>query len=312
MNHKTAPASLLSSLIATIGVVSLVTSAGPALAETLAPGAPVPESTDNVVVDGAGPLKKAGATTLSVFFEKPADEGNAKTAWLIGAKAGKIVWIKPLPLKLEVNRAKADVLCRKGQIVILSQFSGSAAYTSQTFNWDGKVAALVATKQGDPSQEVVDTLTRLAEKGTRASLDQFDSADHNLAYPGNYVTQANVLVLLSRGHKAAQALAAKGQPALAAQRLELTFDASQDLVERAAGAGEQTKIPAKWIDAWNADCLQLPEAKWAPLLKDYAQYLQKCGKQKQATNILSVLATRAVKGDETAQSADDGHKTSQH
>ena len=292
---------------------STVLAQRPALADTpLTVGGPVPDTVDNIEVTGSAALKKAGATKVTVFFEAPADGSFTKTAWLLGSKNGKVIWKTRLPVKLDINRAKADVACRKGQIVVSSQSPGSAAYTSQTFSWDGKKAALVGTKMGDPSQDIVNALLKLGEKGTRSQLDSWNDQDHVVIYPGNYVTQANLESILDRGHKTALALDKAGKHALAAERMELCFDASQDLVETAGGASDQTKKPAKWIAAWTADSAPLPASKWTPLLKDYAQFLRKCGKQKQAQNVLAAVNTEAAKTDHAVQAAGDAKETDQH
>ena len=87
------------------------------------------------VIDG-GPLKKIGAQQLKVLFEDSADD-KPQRAWLQGISHDSVVWKKPLPLKFAVNTAKTDVICRKGRIEVVSQYPGSAAYTDQTFIWDG-------------------------------------------------------------------------------------------------------------------------------------------------------------------------------
>jgi len=264
------------------------------------------------VADGAA-LKKAGATTISVFFESPTDSSFTKMAWLLGTKAGKIIWKKPLPVKLEINTAKTDVVCRKGLIVLLSQYPGSAQYTSQSFSWDGTKALLVSTKSGDPSQEAVDALLRFAEKGSRAQLDAWNEQDHAVMYPGNYVTTDTLLKLLNSGHRAALALDKAGKDAAAVERMEICFDASQTLVELSCGGVDQTKTPSKWIAAWTADGIQLPVDKWAPLLKDYAQFLQKCGKHKQSQNILADISKQVTRGSTNkSEQATDAKGTSQN
>jgi hypothetical protein len=275
----------------------------PALAETiLSVGGPAPDTVDNVEVADGAALNKAGATKLSVFFDaRSEDNSDTDVAWLLGSTAGKINWKVRLPLKLQVNRAKTDVICRKGQIVVMSQSPGSAAYTSQTIHWDGKTAALVGTKRGDPSQDIVNALIRLGEKGTRAQLADWHDQEHTVMYPGNYITQANLETILDRGHRAAMALEKAGKQAMAAERMEVCFDASQYLVELENGTSDETKAPAKWIAAWSADCMQLPATKWTPMLKDYAQLLQKCGKQKQATNVHTVLARESAKSEQSIQ-----------
>ncbi|MBS1992633.1 MAG: hypothetical protein JSS83_19075 [Cyanobacteria bacterium SZAS LIN-3] len=290
MNTKTAKPSIYSILsMAATCAISLMT-ALPSLADApLAVGSAVPETLANVEVQNAGPLKKAGATKLSVFFVEEPDGSFSKKAFLLGTKAGKIVWKAPLPVSEEFNRAKCDVLCRNGLLYVMSQFPGCAAYISQSFRWDGVKATLVKTEKGDPSQAEVDALTALAEKGTRAQLDAWEEKEHNVMYPGNYINQQSLETLLKRGQKAALALAQSGRPAMAAARMELCFDASQDLVELADGGGEGTKTPAKWISAWKAESMDMPAEKWTPMLKDYAQYLQKCGKQKQAQTVLAAI-----------------------
>ncbi len=267
-----------------------------ARAQTLHAGDMVPVSTDNVEIEASAPLKKAGAAKLSVFFETTGEASDSNSAWLIGSTAGKILWIKKLPVTIAVNRAKTDVVCRGGKIVVLSQYSGSASYDSQTFSWDGQKAVSLGTKSGDPSQAIVDTLKRLAAKGSRAQLNHFEEEDHSCAYPQNYITQENLLALLQGGQKAAQALAEAGQPALAAARMELAFDASMAMVALGGEDCDQTKIPAKWLAAWQADSMQLPAEKWTPFLSDYAQYLQKSGKHKQASEVLAALSSKDVTG----------------
>jgi len=276
------------STVCALNLQPALAQASPAPA-TLAVGTAVPETLANVdVIDGAA-LKKAGATKLSVFFVEGADGSDGKTAFLLGTKAGKIVWKAPLPLKQEINRAKTDVICRKGQIHIISQFPGCAAYVNQIFSWDGVKAILVKTISGDPSQDEVNKLTAYAASGTRAQLDAWEEKEHNVFYPGNYINQDNLEKLLKGGQKAAQVLDKAGKPALAAARMELCFDAGQDLVELVSGGSEETKTPAKWIGAWQADCIDMPAAKWTPMMKDYAQYLEKCGKKKQAQSVLEAM-----------------------
>jgi len=253
-------------------------------------GSAVPETLANVDVADSAALKKAGATKMSVFFVEGSDGSDSKIAFLLGTKSGKIVWKAPLPLAQEINRAKTDVICRKGQIHVISQFPGCAAFVNQIFSWDGAKATLVKTISGDPSQDEVNALTALAAKGSRAQLDAWEEKEHNVMYPGNYVNSDNLEKLLKGGQAAAQALDKAGKPALAAARLELCFDASQDLVELACGSSDETKTPAKWIGAWQAECIDMPAAKWTPMFKDYAQYLEKCGKKKQAQSVLAALS----------------------
>jgi len=154
----------------------------------------------------------------------------------------------------------------------------------------------------------VNKLTAYAASGTRAQLDAWEAKEHNVFYPGNYINQDNLEKLLKGGQVAAQALSKAGKPALAAARMELCFDAGQDLVELACGGSEETKTPAKWIGAWQAECIDMPAAKWTPMMKDYSQYLEKCGKHKQAQSVLAALSKVTT----TAQAAGDTKTPTQH
>jgi hypothetical protein len=103
----------------------------PAPADTsLTINEPIPD-TANIVVSDSDTLQKAGATSLSVFFDDPADGSNKMTAWLLGIKGDKPIWKTPLPLKEAVNLEKTDVVCKDGMIVVISQSPGSAAFFRQ-------------------------------------------------------------------------------------------------------------------------------------------------------------------------------------
>jgi hypothetical protein len=234
----------------------------------------------------AQPLRKAGADKISAYFESAKTDDSIQKAWLVGYKGGQIIWKKPLPLVQSLNLAKTDVVCRKGQIVVLSQFPGCAAYTRQTFSWDGEAAKLVSHSRGDPSQKILDDLTKLATSGTRSQLDDFCKQDHALMYPSNYVTTKTIETIFSGGHKVALALNQAHKPAMAARRMEICFDASDYLISLVIGDSTKTAAPEKWIEQWTSEAMALPASMWAPLLNDYAFFLQDAGKHQQAVNVL--------------------------
>jgi len=250
------------------------------------------DTTTDVITPGA--LKKNGAQKLNVRFEESVNDAPQQ-AWLQGVSKEKTVWKRPLPLKFAVNTAKTDVICRNGRIEVLSQYGGSAAYTKQTFTWDGNNVAFVSKKDGDASQEQVDKLMKLARNGTHEQLDNFADADHVIFYPGNYINAENVKTILNAGRKQALALVAAQKPQLAAQRMEICLDASMDLVYLEGGSGEKTTAPAKWIEAWTLDQIALPASYWKPILKDYSTMLKASGKAKQAAAIASAAQDDAKK-----------------
>jgi tetratricopeptide (TPR) repeat protein len=241
------------------------------------------------IVDGKG-LKKAGADQLNVLVEQGASDATTMKVWLQGIKKEKVAWKKPIPIQDEFNSAKMDAVCRNGKLLIMSQSSGSAAYVSETFNWDGNEVRFLSKKHGDPSMDEVVKLTNLAKTGTRAQMDQWADGDHNVSYPGNYITVESVDKLLSAGQNAALALNSAGKPALAARRMEICFDASEHLIGLACGGeSDKTKTPDQWIEMWQADCIQLPVKDWVSRLSDYASFLQKSGNHKQAINVLRAV-----------------------
>lgn len=246
---------------------------------------------DAVEIMNAQHLKKAGAEKLAVYFERSQDGSMTKTAWLLGLKHAKIQWKKPLHLKNEVNTAKTDVDCRQGQIVIISQFPGSAAFIKQTFIWDGSNAKFLSTQQGDPSQDCVQELKQIALKGTRAQLNAWLDKDEDRAimYPANYVNTDTVQKILDTGHKAALNLNSTKMRAQAADRLALCFDACTQMIAIAYGADDNDSIPDKWISAWNTDAIQLPVAVWAPMLNDYGYFLQENGNHKDAIKMMNAV-----------------------
>ena len=250
------------------------------------------DTTTEVITPGA--LKKNGAQKLNVRFEDSVSDAPQR-AWLQGVSKDKTVWKKPLPLKFAVNTVKTDVICRNGRIEVLSQYAGSAAYTNQTFLWDGNKVTFVSKKDGDASQEQVDKLMKLALHGTREQLDDFADAEHVIFYPGNYINADNVKAILNTGRKQALALAAAHKPQLAVQRLEICLDASVELVYLEGGSGEKTTAPAKWIEAWTLDQIALPATYWKPILNDYSTLLKASGKGKQAAAIASAVQDDAKK-----------------
>lgn len=250
---------------------------------------PVFASTTYDVIDDA-PLKKNGAKNLSVLIEDSAGD-KPNIAWLQGVTAGKVIWKKPLTLTAPVNTAKTDVICRNRKIQIVSQFPGSAAYLAQTFSWDGSKLVFLSKKEGDPSQEQVDKLMKIAVSGTPAQLAAFADEEHVVFYPGNYVNLDNVTSMLRKGHKVAMSLASAHKPQLAAQRLKLCFDASVNLVYLEGGAGEKKRTPDRWIEAWSQDSISLPSSVWKPLLKDYARLLKECGRGSESAQILATFRT---------------------
>lgn len=245
------------------------------------------------VIDG-GPLKKNGAQQLNVLFEESADD-KPQHAWLQGISHQDVVWKKPLPLKFPVNTAKTDVICRKGRIEVVSQYPGSAAYTNQTFTWDGAKVIFVSKKDGDPSQEQVDQLMKLALSGTHQQLDDFINAEHVVFYPGNYINTDNVKAMLTAGRKKALALAAAHKAQQAAQRMEICLDASMELCYLEGEEGEKKTAPAKWLEAWSDDRIALPATFWKPILKDYSTLLKAAGKTKQAAAVANAAQADAKK-----------------
>ncbi|CAN5599903.1 hypothetical protein BH10CYA1_BH10CYA1_11190 [soil metagenome] len=231
-----------------------------------------------------GSLKKNGAVQLNVRFEDSSSDAP-QHAWLQGVSNEKVVWKKPVPLKFAVNTAKTDVICRNGRIEVVSQYPGSAAYTNQTFTWDGNKVSFVSKKDGDASQEQVDKLMKLALNGTHQQLDDFDNDEHVIFYPDNYINTNNIKAMLTAGRKQALALAAAHKPLQAAQRMEICLDASMALVYLEGDTGEKKTAPAKWIEAWSVDRIALPASFWKPILNDYSTLLKASGKVKQAAAI---------------------------
>lgn len=246
--------------------------------------AAVADTTTDVITPGA--LKKNGAKKLAVCFAEPVGELPQK-AWLEGMNGEKVLWKKPLPLKVQVNTAKTDVICRKGQIEVISQYPGSAAYTNQIFNWDGIKIAFVSKKDGDDSQEQVDRLKKIALTGTSQQLDDFSNEDHAIFYPDNYITVDNVKSILDAGRKQSLALLAAHKPQQAAQRMQICLDASQELCYLEGLEGEKTSSPAKWIEAWSVDRVALPESYWKPFLKDYGSVLKAAGRVKESAKMVA-------------------------
>lgn len=265
-----------------------------ALLWTIFTGTTALADTTSDVID-SGPLKKNGAQQLNVLFEDGADD-KPQRAWLQGISHERVVWKRPLPLKFFVNTAKTDVICRKGLIEVVSQYPGSAAYTKQIFTWDGAKVNFVSKNDGDPSQEQVDRLMKLAVTGTRQQLNNFANYEHVIFYPGNYISSENVKVMLTAGRKKALALAAAHKAQQAAQRMEICMDASVQLCYLEGEEGEKKMAPAKWIEAWSADRIELPSTFWKPILKDYSNFLKSSGKVKQAAAIASALQANMKKG----------------
>ncbi len=235
-------------------------------------------------IDDAKPLAKLGAQKLSVYVEP-----NARNAWLQGVSQDKVIWRKKMPLQEELNTAKTDVVCRAGKIVVLSQYGYSAAYVSQTFGWDGKSVSFLSKKHDDHSQREVDALTKLAASGTRSQLNAWKDGDHNIEYPGNYITAENMSKLLNGGARAAEALAKAKQYGAAATRLEICFDASAYLVGLGEGDLDVQGKPETWVQSWLQDSMQLPSSTWAPLLKSYTEYLKQSGKTRLVSHVSAQL-----------------------
>lgn len=251
-----------------------------------AAGAEMPalaDTTSDVIT--ANSLKKNGAHKLSVYFADAVGDAPQK-AWLEGLNGEKVVWKKPMPLKVQINEAKTDVIGRNGRIDVISQYPGSAAYTRQTFTWDGSKVVFVGKKDGDDSQEQVDQLTKIALTGTHAQLEAFANEEHAIFYPDNYITVENVKAILDGGRKQAFALLAAHKPQQAAQRLQLCLDASQELCYLEGLEGDKTTAPGKWIEAWSVDRIALPETYWKPVLKDYSTILKAAGKTKESALML--------------------------
>jgi tetratricopeptide (TPR) repeat protein len=265
------------------------------------------------ITDGKA-LKKAGADQLNVFVEQSASGAPTMKVWLQGIKKEKVAWKKPIPIQDEFNSAKMDAVCRNGKLLIMSQSPGSAAFVSETFNWDGNAVRFLSKKHGDPSMDEVLKLTNLAKSGSRAQMDQWADEDHNVSYPGNYITVESVDKLLSAGQNAALALNSAGKPALAARRMEICFDASEHMIGLACGGeSDKTKTPDQWIEMWQADCIQLPVKDWAPRLSDYALFLQKSGNYKQAINVLrAVVKAQPEQQEAYLNLADSLWTTNQH
>jgi tetratricopeptide (TPR) repeat protein len=246
--------------------------------------------TQTLEIDDSGPLKKAGADKLNIYVEEGANGAAPMKVWLQGTKHDKVVWKKPVPIQDEFNSAKMDAVCRNGKLLIMSQFSGSAAYVSETFGWDGNAVRFLSKKQGDPSMAEVVRLTNLAKSGSRAQMEQWENEDHNVQYPGSYITVESTDQLLSAGQNAAIALSKAGKPALAARRIEICFDASAHLIGLACGGdSDKTATPDKWIDMWQEESIQLPAKDWAPRLACYARFLQESGNHKLAINVLRAV-----------------------
>ena len=278
-------------------------------AKALADAASV--ATQTLEIIDAKPLKKAGADELNVRID--VQENSPMKAWLQGTKKGGVIWERPIPLREEFNPAKMDAICRNGKLVIMSQYPGSAAYNSETFSWDGNILRFISSKAGDPSLDVVTALINLAKAGSRMQMDQWEEQDHNVMYPSNYITVEALEKLLGGGQKTALVLAKAGKPALAAQRMEICFDASANMIALLGGDSNKAQTPDKWIELWQTDCLELPVREWAPKLTNYAIYLQECGKYKQAVNVLRAsLKALPSQADAYLHLADSLWATNQH
>ncbi|HEY9683982.1 MAG TPA: hypothetical protein V6C89_19655 [Drouetiella sp.] len=242
------------------------------------------DTTSDVITPGA--LKKNGARKLCVCFSDSSDDKPQKT-FLEGMTGEKVVWKKNIPLKVAVNTAKTDVIGRSGRLEIISQDPGSAAYTKQTFTWDGSKVAFVSKIDGDASQEQVDQLKKIALSGTQAQLDDFSDQDHAIFYPDNYITVDNVKSILDGGRKQALALLAAHKPQQAAQRMQLCLDASMELCYLEGLEGEKKTAPATWIEAWSVDRIALPASYWKPILKDYGTVLKAAGRVKESAKMVA-------------------------
>jgi hypothetical protein len=242
------------------------------------------DTTSDVITPGV--LKKNGASKLCVCFADTSDDKPQKS-WLEGMTGEKVVWKKPLPLKVAVNTAKTDVICRKGRLEVISQQPGSAAYTKQTFTWDGNKVAFVSKMDGDASPEQVDQLMKIARSGTHAQLDDFADQDHAIFYPDNYITVDNVKAILDGGRKQALALLAAHKAQQAAQRMQLCLDASMELCYLEGLEGEKKTAPATWIEAWSVDRIALPSTYYKPILKDYGTVLKAAGRAKESARMIA-------------------------
>jgi hypothetical protein len=245
------------------------------------------DTTTDVITPAA--LKRNGAQKLSVCFADATGDAPQQ-AWLEGLTNDKVIWKKPLPLKAQVNPAKTDVICRNGKLDVVSQYPGSAAYTKQTFTWDGNKALFLSKSDGDPSQEQVDKLKKIAVSGTQNQLDDFANEEHAVFYPANYINVGNVKALLEAGRKKSLALLAAHKPQLAAQRMQVCLNASMELCYLEGMEGEKKTTPAKWIEAWQIDEIGLPDTVWKPILKDYATILKAAGRAKESARMLKAAS----------------------
>ncbi|HEY9677550.1 MAG TPA: hypothetical protein V6C76_06050 [Drouetiella sp.] len=236
-------------------------------------------------------LKKLGAKKLTMRFEESKNDTMPQKTWLQGSNAaGSVLWKKSVPLKENVNTAKTDVICRNGRIEVISQFPGSAAYTKQTFLWNGNVVSFVSKINADPCQEQVEKLKKLATSGTMQQLESFENQEHVIFYPANYINIDNVKALLTDGHKVAAKLFAAHKPALAAQRMKVCFEASKVLCYLEEQNGNNQGEPDAWIEAWSEDQVSLPSNFWKPLLADYASFLKESGQAKRASGVMDRIS----------------------
>lgn len=220
-----------------------------------------------------------GAGTVDVRLD---NEGNATLRGLVG---DKVIWSKPVPLPDPVNTPKTSVACNGAKIIFSSQFPGSASTKITTFLWDGEHLKLTGETMSDPSAEAVEKIITAAEEGDEESFRKFTSeeGEADIFYPHRYIDAGVLGGALSRGQKAAAAIAKKGKPDEAAQRLALMFEATVFLGTRVEGAEFPESTPERWLVMWKT--LKVPVGGYIGPFNDYGFYLQQARQHGEAVRI---------------------------
>jgi hypothetical protein len=91
--------------------------------------------TEDIPLNCVG-LPLAGADSIAIRLT-PVD-GSYGVPQLVGLKSGSVLWTKKLPKVREVNAAKFDVACEKGNIRLMDSPPGDSGWFKQLFSWDGK------------------------------------------------------------------------------------------------------------------------------------------------------------------------------
>lgn len=220
-----------------------------------------------------------GAGTVDVKLD---NEGNAILRGLVG---NKVIWSKPVPLPDPVNTPKTTVECEGSKIIFSSQFPGSASTKITTFLWDGETLKLTGEVMRDPSAEEVENIIAAAENGDRETFTKLTSeeSEGGIFYPDRYISAGVLAEALNRGQKAASAVARKGKPEEAAQRLSLMFEATVFLGTRIAGDEIAESAPDRWLAMWKL--VKVPVGKFIGPLNDYGFYLQQAKQHGEALTI---------------------------